>query len=294
MTNPRTSGVTEQPTQQHPFREQGTETLSAQRASGSYDGDFDELSELEHDDVGVARDTGQRQERWEAPKTLAPAQEQRAQDDRTEVAPQVREQPPGPIPHQAAPDPTAPIFAPPGVNGFHGLPSTEQPVVPPPLQHHQQQPPPPGFGYGGPPPTTYPQQGGTFSSGPDIGEPLPTRSARAPRRARLTLRHLDPLSMLKFSLVLAAALFVVWMVAVGVLYGVLSGMGVFDKINSTANEVNGSTGDVVTPSVVFGAAAVVGAINIVLFTAFATIGSFIYNLCADMVGGLEVTLAERD
>ena len=35
------------------------------------------------------------------------------------------------------------------------------------------------------------------------------------------------------------------------------------------------------------------AINIVLFTALATIGSYIYNLCADLVGGLEITLAER-
>ena len=32
----------------------------------------------------------------------------------------------------------------------------------------------------------------------------------------------------------------------------------------------------------------------VLFTAIATIGSFIYNLCSDLVGGVEVTLADRD
>lgn len=115
-----------------------------------------------------------------------------------------------------------------------------------------------------------------------------------PRRARLMLRHIDPLSTLKFTLVLTIALFVVWMVAVGVLYGVLNGMGVFDKINNTINDVNGSNSDVITAQIVFGAAAVIGAINIVLFTALATVGSFIYNLCADMVGGLELTLAEHD
>jgi len=32
----------------------------------------------------------------------------------------------------------------------------------------------------------------------------------------------------------------------------------------------------------------------VLFTALATIGAFIYNLCSDLVGGVEVTLADRD
>ncbi len=119
-------------------------------------------------------------------------------------------------------------------------------------------------------------------------------AARPLRRARLTVRHIDPWSALKFSLVLGGALFVVWMVAIGLLYGVLNGMGVFSSINSTVNELNGSTGNVITPQLVLAAAAVLGAVSIVLFAALATVGSFIYNLCADLVGGLEVTLAEHD
>jgi len=35
-------------------------------------------------------------------------------------------------------------------------------------------------------------------------------------------------------------------------------------------------------------------VNIVLMTALATISSFIYNLTSDLVGGVEVTLTERD
>lgn len=120
------------------------------------------------------------------------------------------------------------------------------------------------------------------------------RRPRGARRARLQLRHVDPWSMLKFSLVLAVALFVVWMVAVGVLYGVLDRLDVFDKVNDTINEINGTDDEMITPQIVLAASAVIGAVNIVLFTALATIGSFIYNLCADMVGGLEVTLSERD
>ena len=42
------------------------------------------------------------------------------------------------------------------------------------------------------------------------------------------------------------------------------------------------------------AAAVIGAINIILLTALGTVSTFIYNLCSDLVGGLEVTLSERD
>ncbi|MEI4279890.1 DUF3566 domain-containing protein [Klenkia terrae] len=124
-------------------------------------------------------------------------------------------------------------------------------------------------------------------------------SGRGPRRARLQLRHIDTWSALKISLVLAIALFFVWMVAVGVLYGVLNGLGVFTTVNDLIGQLGSSSGDagptdVITPGIVFGGAAVIGAVNIVLFTALCTVGTFVYNLCADLVGGLEVTLSERD
>lgn len=94
---------------------------------------------------------------------------------------------------------------------------------------------------------------------------------------------------------LSIALFFVWMVAIGVLYGVLSGLNVFSQVNGLWGELQGSSGKpIVTPSLVFGGAAVIGAVNILLFTALATIGAFVYNLCADLVGGLEITLGERD
>lgn len=122
---------------------------------------------------------------------------------------------------------------------------------------------------------------------------------KGPRRARLQLRHIDTWSALKISLVLAIALFFVWMVAVGVLYGVLNGLGVFSTLNDLIGQLgsssgSGGSGAVITPGIVFGGAAVIGAVNIVLFTALCTVGTFIYNLCADLVGGLEVTLSERD
>jgi hypothetical protein len=122
---------------------------------------------------------------------------------------------------------------------------------------------------------------------------------RGPRRARLQLRHIDTWSALKISLVLSIALFFIWMVAVGILYGVLNGLGVFKTLNDLFGQVSSvsgseAVGDVITPGVVFGGAAVIGAINIVLMTALCTVGTFIYNMCSDLVGGLEITLSERD
>jgi hypothetical protein len=122
---------------------------------------------------------------------------------------------------------------------------------------------------------------------------------RGPRRARLQLRHVDIWSAFKISFVLSIAMFFIWMVAVGVLYGVLSALGVFETVNALFGQLSSASGteaggDVVTPGLVFGGAAVIGAINIVLMTALCTVGTFIYNLCSDLVGGLELTLSERD
>jgi hypothetical protein len=126
------------------------------------------------------------------------------------------------------------------------------------------------------------------------------RPGRGPRRASLQVKRIDPWSVLKLAFVLSVALFFVWLVAVGVLYGVLDGMGVWDRVNGTYNEfaqntsAGSSSSPLITASRVFGIAAIIGAINIVLFTALATVGSFVYNVSADLAGGLEITLAERE
>jgi hypothetical protein len=128
--------------------------------------------------------------------------------------------------------------------------------------------------------------------------PVRAARSRAPRQAALQLRRLDPWSALKLALVLAVVLFFVWLVAVGVLYGVLDGIGVWDRLNGTyADLVSGEaqTGaPLISAGRVFGFAALVGAINSLLFAVAVTIAAFVYNVSADLVGGIEVTLSERD
>ena len=149
-------------------------------------------------------------------------------------------------------------------------------------------------------PSAVPTGGPAADPGPPARGRGRTAKSRGPRRARLQLRHIDTWSALKISLVLSIALFFIWMVAVAVLYGVLSALGVFDTLNDlfgqlgSASGSKGGGGDVITPGLIFWGAAVIGAINVVLMTALCTVGTFIYNLCSDLVGGLELTLSERD
>jgi hypothetical protein len=133
------------------------------------------------------------------------------------------------------------------------------------------------------------------------GEPVaPTRSGPNGGRVRasMQIRRIDPWSALKVSLLLSIALFFVWMIAVAIMYLVLGGMGVWSKLNSNVGDLltstSGSGGELVSSGTIFGGALLIGLVNIVLLTAMATVGAFIYNLITDIVGGVEVTLADRD
>jgi hypothetical protein len=128
-------------------------------------------------------------------------------------------------------------------------------------------------------------------------------AARGPRRARLNLKRIDPWSVMKFSFAVSIVLFIVVVVATSVLYLALDTMGVWSSVNGNLQELvtasggtEGSTtgGFRITAWGVIGTSMLIGAVNVVLFTALATLGAFIYNVCADLVGGIELTLAERD
>ncbi|MBB6470595.1 DUF3566 domain-containing protein [Sphaerisporangium rubeum] len=128
-------------------------------------------------------------------------------------------------------------------------------------------------------------------------------SAKAPRKAHLVLRRIEPWSAMKFSFVVSLVCFVVLFVAVAVLYGVLSALGVFDSIVSTVTQLtvpdgNTSAGlDIKSwfePVRILGYTALLGAVNVVLITALSTLGTVIYNVASDLVGGVEVTFSEAE
>ena len=111
--------------------------------------------------------------------------------------------------------------------------------------------------------------------------------------------RVDPWSVMKLSFLVSVALAIVVVVAAFVLWQVLDGMGVFDSVSRIVNQVTrGEEGggivieDYVGLRQVVTYTALLSAVNVVLITALATLGAFLYNACARLVGGLQVTLAE--
>lgn len=127
------------------------------------------------------------------------------------------------------------------------------------------------------------------------------QSKKSARQAHLTIARVEPWSVMKFSFVVSLVAFVILFVAVSVLYGALSGLGVFDSLQRVVTSLTSSQGSTgvnakawFSASRVLGYTALLGSLNIVLITAMSTIGSVVYNLTSRLVGGVEVTLRETE
>jgi hypothetical protein len=149
-------------------------------------------------------------------------------------------------------------------------------------------------------PRSGPAKGGT---GPKAQQKAQQKaqSKKSARQAHLTISRVEPWSVMKFSFVVSLVAFVILFVAVSVLYGALSGLGVFDSLQRVVTSLTSSQGTTgvnakawFSASRVLGYTALLGSLNIVLITAMSTIGSVVYNLTSRLVGGVEVTLRETE
>ncbi|MDT0436922.1 MULTISPECIES: DUF3566 domain-containing protein [Streptomyces] len=164
-----------------------------------------------------------------------------------------------------------------------------------PGERQQQQPSGPYH-----PPQAYEAQGGAAAGAvrrPRTG----ARTTPRIRKARLRVAKADPWSVMKVSFLLSIALGVCTVVASAVLWMVMDAMGVFSTVGGTISEATGSNESngfdlqsfLSLPHVLM-FASIIAVIDVVLATALATLGAFIYNLSAGFVGGVELTLAEDE
>ncbi|MEV3852809.1 DUF3566 domain-containing protein [Streptomyces sp. NPDC050095] len=156
-----------------------------------------------------------------------------------------------------------------------------------------------------------PQQPAQPYHPPQAYQNAPTGAVRRPRtgarttprtrKARLRVAKADPWSVMKVSFLLSIALGICTIIAAAVLWMVMDAMGVFSTVGGTISEATGSNESngfdlqsfLSLPRVLM-FTTVIAVIDVVLATALATLGAFIYNLSAGFVGGIELTLAEDE
>ena len=122
-----------------------------------------------------------------------------------------------------------------------------------------------------------------------------------PRRTKVTVRRFGVTSVLKVSLIFSfCAMLVLWL-ALLIIFWILQAGGVIDSlakmIGCVVNEPVGTKNQCVPATidtkVVFTYLLLAGAVLSVAWALVTTFAAVIYNLISDMVGGVEVSLAEK-
>jgi Transmembrane domain of unknown function (DUF3566) len=124
------------------------------------------------------------------------------------------------------------------------------------------------------------------------------KAATGPRRVRLAVSRIDPWSAMKLSFLLSIAVGIMIVVAAVVFWMVLDGMHVFTEINDIVMDILGENTNAdflqfVEFKRVVSLATIIAVVDVVLLTALSTIGAFLYNVVAALVGGVHLTLIDE-
>lgn len=116
------------------------------------------------------------------------------------------------------------------------------------------------------------------------------------RRARVVVRRIDPLSVLKFSLLFYFCLMLIFVIALLILYWILRITGVLDSLSElmvTLAFGSKDTGFEFNGFWIFSRLFIVGTAGVVLWSLVNLFVALLYNLVADVVGGISLTLSEK-
>lgn len=136
--------------------------------------------------------------------------------------------------------------------------------------------------------------------------PVRTESARpattstssgGARKVRLAVARIDPWSVMKLSFLLSVAIGIMIVVSAAVVWQTLDSMAVFSSVNETIATIADDPEffnvlEYAAFSRVLSLATMIAVVDVVLLTALSTIGAFLYNIVAALVGGVTVTLTD--
>jgi hypothetical protein len=116
------------------------------------------------------------------------------------------------------------------------------------------------------------------------------------RKVHRIVRHVEPWSVLKISLIFYFCLWIIMLVAAAFLWRVASGSGVVDNVESFIEEIfaleEGSFA--LEAGQMFRAYAVGGLVMVVAATGFTVLLAVLFNLISDLTGGVRVSVLEEE
>jgi Transmembrane domain of unknown function (DUF3566) len=132
------------------------------------------------------------------------------------------------------------------------------------------------------------------------GRPL-IRRPRPTRRTRVVIRRLGPWSVLKFSLFFYFCVWLIVFLALVIIYMLMSAVGAIDSLEKLLGylfatgeqSTRGPTPIEVNEGVVGLVTFLGGCVLTLVWSLINVLVAFLYNLISDVVGGVEVTLAEK-
>ncbi|MGZ4203767.1 MAG: DUF3566 domain-containing protein [Actinomycetota bacterium] len=112
------------------------------------------------------------------------------------------------------------------------------------------------------------------------------------RRGRLAVRKIDPWAVLKFSLVFYFCMLMVLLLATAIIFAFLKAFGVIHNLDKLLSDL--SFNFKITGGVIFRWFFLIGLAWTIVATAVTVFMAFLYNLIADVVGGIELLVTERE
>lgn len=114
------------------------------------------------------------------------------------------------------------------------------------------------------------------------------------RRVRRVIRKIDPWTILRFSVLFYVSMLVVVLVAGTLLWVAASSVGVVDNVEKFIKELFALESFRISGVKLFTSSVVGGLVLVLLGTGLNVLMAVVYNLTADIVGGVEVTMLEEE
>jgi hypothetical protein len=126
-----------------------------------------------------------------------------------------------------------------------------------------------------------------------VAAPRPRRPvSRRPPRRHTVVRKVDPWSVLKLSLIFYFCVLLVVMLAMTVFWGVVNRIGIVDRILDFLADLQLIV--TIDGGMIARAVFLIGLLNVILWSGINVFLAFLYNLIADLVGGLRVTVIDEE